>query len=161
MQKGLERDVGAYATAVRMGSGTAVAGGAGDATLATTAWIDRAPAERGPYKSGKLVIAYTTTLAAAATLGFTVTLKDATTVGGAGAAAYGTAKAAGAVATGPGGGGTVTGCVELDFNFETAREFLAADITPDLSAGSVDTAAWTAIMVFFGSDRNPISARVN
>jgi len=134
--------------------GTATAGGAGDNTEVNGGWVDRRPATRGAYHSAKLVITYTTTLAAAATLKFAANIQDATDGSGTGAADFGLALASTTVAT---GAGTFTGTVELDFDVSNAREFLRAQITPDLSAANTDTCSWQAVFVLGGSDRSGVS----
>lgn len=138
-------------------NGAATAGGGGDNTEVNGIWVDRRPADRGAYHTAKLVISYTTTLAAAATLTFAANIQDATDGSGTGAADFGLAVAATTAATGPGGGGTVTGSVEMDFDISNAREFLRSQITPNLSAANTDTCSWQAIWVFGGSDRSGVS----
>jgi hypothetical protein len=134
---------------------TAVAAGSGDATEVDGAWIDRLPADHGPFESAKLVIAYTTTLAAAATLSFGVQFRDATAIGGTGAADFRDAVASTIVSTGGSGGTTNTGTVEIDLDMAGAREFIQAQITPNLSAGATDTCEWSAVLVMFGAAREP------
>lgn len=138
-------------------NGTATAGGAGDATEVDGAWVDRKPATLGAYHTAKLVISYTTTLAAAATLTFAANIQDATDDSGTGAADFGSALTATTVATGPSGGGTVKGTIEMDFDISNAREFLRSQITPNLSAANTDTCSWQAAWVFGGSDRSGAS----
>lgn len=139
------------------GYGTATAGGAGDNTEVDGPWFDRKPADRGPFGSVKLVIAYRATLTAAATLSLAVNLQDATSSGGAAAADFGKPFAKAVVATGGAGGTTEVGTVEFDFDVTPAREFIRAQVTPDLSAGATDTVTWTATWVLFGSDRGPLT----
>jgi hypothetical protein len=135
---------------------TATAGGSGDATEVDGAWIDRIPASGGVrVDSAKLVIAYTATLAQGATLKFGVQFQDATSSGGAGAADFSDTVASTTVATGPTGGGTVTGTVEIDINLGAAREFFRAQITPDLSAANTDTCEWAAMAILFDRYRSP------
>lgn len=138
-------------------NGAATAGGTGDNVEVNGVWVDRKPADRGPYHSAKVVISFTTTLAAAATLTFAANIQDATDGSGTGAADFGAALAATTVATGPGGGGTVTGTVEMDFDISNAREFLRTQITPNLSAANTDTCSWQAQWIFGGSDRSGAS----
>lgn len=137
--------------------GTATAGGSGDNTEVNGAWLDRKSSDRGPYHSAKLVISYTTTLAAAATLTFAANIQDATDGSGTSAADFGSALTATTVATGPGGGGTLTGTIEMDFDISNAREFVRAQITPNLSAANTDTCSFQAQWIFGGSDRSGVS----
>jgi len=59
------------------------------------------------------------------------------------------------VATGPSGGGTVTGTFEVDLSLAGAGRYVRAKFTPDMSAADTDTAALSAVMVLGGSDRLP------
>ena len=138
-----EHNVGARLTAQAGGGVSATAGGAGDNTKADGLWLDRSR-----YGSAKLVIHYRATLAAAATLSLQANLRDAVDGAGAGANAFGAAMASKVVATGPGGGGTVRGVVELDYDLNGARQFVQAQFTPDLSAANTDTCQIEAVWVF-------------
>jgi hypothetical protein len=151
-------DGGAYVRSARsLGNQTATAAGAGDNTEVNGGWVSRA-SSRGIAQSAKLIINYTTTLAAAATLKFAVNFQDAVDVSGTGAADYpanGEAIAFTTAATGGTGGSTETGTFEVDVDLGGAREFIRAQITPDLSAGGTDTLAWSATYLFFGDQRGP------
>jgi hypothetical protein len=136
---------------------TATAGGAGDNTATALQWVDRFQAARGPFHGAKLVLVGRATLAASATLTLTAQVRDATSVVGAGAADVGTAVAFGVVATGAVGGSTELFTAEIDVDLMSLREFVGVTVTGDLSAGSVDTADISAVWVFSGSDRGPIS----
>lgn len=131
----------------------ATAGGTGDATEVDGAWIDR----QG-FDSLKVVIAYTTTLAATKTLSLAANLQDASDSSGTGAADFGSALSATVVATGASGGSTETGVVELDFDVSGADQYVRIQFTPDLSATGTDTASISAIYVLGGADANPVSA---
>jgi hypothetical protein len=145
---------------VHASNGTATAGGAGDATEVDGAWVARHQTGKGIAKNAKLVITYDTTLAAAATLSFAVNAQDATDGSGTGAADTINAYAATVVATGPGGGGTVKGTLELDFNLAQWRSHFRSQITPNLSAANTDTVRWQATWVLAGFDRGPASGSV-
>lgn len=134
---------------------TALAAGTGDATEVSGAWVSRKLADVGMAQSAKLVITYTTTLAAAATLTFAGNFRDATSSGGAGADDFAEAWAATVVATGESGGSTETGTFEIDIDLSGAREYVQAQITPNLSAGGTDTCEWSAALVLFGDARQP------
>lgn len=152
---------GAFCRSARvLGNQTATAGGAGDNTEVDGAWIDRIPTDAGAFHSAKLVINYTTTLAQAATLSFAVQMQDATDSSGTAVADYADAIAATVVSTGDTGGSTNTGTVEVDIDLVAARGFVRAQITPNLSAANTDTAAWSAVMILFGSDRQPLTLKI-
>lgn len=147
---------GAFCRSARgTGNNAVTAGGAGDATQVDAAWIDRVAARKGTAGSLKVIIKYTATLAQGATLAFAAQMQDANSVAGAGAANFGAAVPSTVAATGPAGGGTVTGVVEYDVDLTTARQFFRARVTPDLSAANTDTAAWDVTYVLFGDQRNP------
>ena len=131
----------------------AVAGGAGDATEASGAWVDR----RG-FGSLKVVIAFTATLAQDETLSIGANLQDASDSSGTGAADFGTALASAVRATGGAGGSTETGVIELDFDLSAADRYVRVQFTPDLSAAMTDTAELAAVYVLAGSTDNPVTA---
>lgn len=142
---------------------TATAGGGGDNTEVDGAWLDRIldqDAEGGIALSAKLVITYTTTLQAGETLSFGVQFRDGTSAVGAAADDYGDAVPSTVVATGESGGSTETGTVEIDIDLAAARQFVQAQVTPNLSAGGTDTAEWAAALVLFGHSRTPISRAI-
>lgn len=128
------------------------AGGTGDATEVNCAWIDR----RG-FASLKAVITYTATLAASATLTFAANLQDASDSSGTGAGDYGTALAATVVATGPGGGGTLGGVVELDFDLSGTDRYVRLQATPNLSAANTDVCEFGVTYILAGATENPVS----
>ncbi|WP_370677635.1 hypothetical protein [Pleomorphomonas sp. PLEO] len=140
---------------------TATAAGTGDATEVDGAWVDRKPSDAGAFMSAKLVIAYTATLAATKTLAIAAQFRDATDSSGTSADDYGDAIASTVVATGPAGGGTVTGTVEVDVDLAAAREFIQAQVTPDLNASGTDTVEWSAVLLLFGTDRQPITQAID
>jgi hypothetical protein len=138
-----EHNVGARLATKAGGGVSATAGGAGDNAEANGSWVDRAR-----LGSAKLVLHYRATLAQAATLSLTANIQDAADDQGAGAADLGAVMSTRVVATGPTGGGTVRGTVELDYDLNSARQFVRAQFTPDLSAGATDTCQIEAIWVF-------------
>ncbi|TCU34157.1 hypothetical protein [Rhizobium azibense] len=148
---------GAFARSARgSGNNTATAGGAGDATEVNGAYQSRM-SDNGIALSAKLIVSFTATLAAGATLTFAGNFQDALTSGGSGVADFGDAVAATVVATGGAGGSTETGTFEIDVDLSGAREYIRAQITPNLSAGATDTCAWHMDYVFFGDHRQPIT----
>ena len=134
-------------------SATATAGGSGDATAVTGVIIDRAAL--GWPETAVIAIPFTATLAAAATLTITDTLQHGDASNLSDAATLST-QAAVTVATGPGGGGTVTGTYERNVSLRGAKRYVRVNFTPDLSAANTDTAALgSATIVFAGADRLP------
>lgn len=138
---------------------TATAGGTGDTTEADGAYADRFDDDSGMAMSAKLIIGYTATLAAAATLTIAANIQDDADGEGAGVD-FGEALAATVVATGPGGGGTVRGTIELDFDLSSAERYVRTQITPNLSAANTDTAVVWAVWVFFGAKNAPMTKSV-
>mgnify|MGYP003346943335 CR=1 FL=1 len=118
-----------------------VAGGAGDITDIDCAYVDR----RG-FASLKAVIAYTATLQAGETLKIAANLQDDADGAGVGTD-FGDALASTTVATGPGGGGTRTGVIELDFDLTGANRYTRLQFTPNLSASGTDVAELSAIYI--------------
>jgi hypothetical protein len=155
---------GAYARSARgSGNNAATAGGSGDATEVNGAWQSR-KSTKGIALSVKLIISFTAALAQGATLKFGGNWQDATDGAGAGAADFPGSDviASTTAATGGTGGSTETGTVEWDLDLAAAREFIRAQVTPDLSAANTDTAAWHMDYVFFGDQRGPTTkAAVN
>lgn len=145
---------GAYCRSERgTGNNAATAGGSGDATEVNAAWIDR-KGSKGVAGSMKVIVNYTATLSAGASLSFSGNMQDATSSGGTGAEDFGNVLPATIVASSV-AGGTVTGTFELDVDLGSAREFVRAQLTPDLSAANTDTAAWNVTYVLFGDARQP------
>lgn len=135
---------------------TAVAAGAGDNTEADGAYANRKDDKSGIAMSAKLVISYRATLAQAATLSITANIQDDADGAGAGVD-YGPAYPKTVVATGGTGGTTESGTIELDFDLAAAEQYVRSQITPDLSAGATDTATVSAVWVFFGAQKGPMS----
>lgn len=138
------------------GIASATAGGTGDATEKDCAYIDR----QG-FSSLKVVIAYSAVLAATKTLAVAANLQDATASDGTGVADYGNAMSSAVVATGPTGGGTVTGVVELDFDVSGADRYVRLQFTPGLSATGTDTATLSAVYILGGAQVQPVTAKAN
>ena len=136
---------GAYA-----GSGTAVAAGTGDNTEVTGTTIDL-----DGFRSGALLITYTTALDEDETLSFGVKVQESSN-----GTDWDTAEviqALTAKATGGTGGSTVTGCEKYAVNFEGRKRYLRFNITPDLSRGATDTARWAGTLVRGGAENLPVS----
>ena len=147
------KNIGDKIKVVRAGANTAVtAGGAGDAAAVTGVIIDRAAL--GWPQSGVVAIPFTATLGATETLSVAATVQHGDNDGLSDAGTFAT-RANGVVATGPSGGGTVTGTVELDVNFSGAKRYVRVNYTPDLSRANTDTAALSAVVAFGGAIRVP------
>jgi hypothetical protein len=144
------RDINSEIAVRRAAANTAVtAGGGGDNSAVTGVIIDRA--SLGWAESLVVAIPFTTTLAAAQTLSVNWTLQHGEDSGLSDAATLATSGAA-VVAT---GAGTVAGQVEGGVSLRGARRYVRLNFTPDLSAGSTDTAALSAVLVFGGANRLP------
>lgn len=147
------RNIGALISLARAAANTAVtAGGGGDGSAVTGAIIDRAA--HGFPQSAVLAIPYTATLAAGETLSIAYTVQSGNADNLSDAATLVSATAA-VVATGPSGGGTVTGVFEVDAFIGGAGRYMRANFTPTMSRDATDTAALSAVMVFGGAERLP------
>ena len=131
-----------------------LAGGAGDNTEVDCAYVDRRA-----FASLKAVIAYTATLQAGETLKIAANLQDDADGAGVGTD-FGDALASTTVATGPGGGGTRTGVIELDFDLTGANRYTRLQFTPNLSASGTDVAELSAIYILAGATDDPVTASV-
>jgi hypothetical protein len=148
------RDLGSGATSRFVASGVATAGGQGDNQAVTGATIDRIPQGEQNYLGGALLIPFTATLAAAATLTVTVTEQQSSDGANWDAA---TPVYQGVVATGGQGGTTETGCLQFPINLAPKKRFIRHVITPDLSAAGVDTCRWAACIVLGGAVVEPVA----
>lgn len=147
------RSIGDKVKVHRAAANTAItAGGGGDSTLVTGVIIDRAAF--GWPESAVFAIPFTTTLAAAATLTVTPVIQEGNAANLSDAANL-VAPGAQVVATGPVGGGTVTGEYDLNVSLRGAGRYVRCNFTPDLSAGATDTAALSAVLVTGGANRLP------
>ena len=147
------RNIGDLISVARAAANTAVtAGGGGDNTAVTGAIIDRAA--RGFPQSAVLAIPFTATLQEGETLSIAYTVQEGQASDLSDAATLKTGTSA-VVATGPSGGGTVTGCLEVDVPLSAAGQYVRANFTPNLSASGTDTAALSAVLVLGGMDRLP------
>lgn len=152
------RDIGAAISGVFARIPAVITAGAGNDNVEINGpWVDiTAIGTGGRPHSVVAFLIWSATLAAAATLSLLANLQDATSSGGAGAADFGTAYPLTVVATGPGGGGTLTGVTKVAAEeIVTARSFLRLQSTSDLSAATTDTVAIAGIFVFGGFDHEP------
>jgi len=147
-----QRNIGAFIEGVNaLIANVVTAGGGGDGLEQDGYWNDRSR-----RLSGVLVIAYTAVLAQDETLTLAANLQDATDNAGAGAADFGDVFASAVVATGGTGGSTEIGTIEIDVDLSGADAFLRGQVTPTLSAATVDTVALSAVLVLSGADQYPV-----
>lgn len=130
----------------------ATAGGSGDGSEEAGVIIDRAAL--GHPQSAVIAIPFTATLAADKTLGVSWKLETGADSGLSDAKELSSAATA-VVATGPAGGGTLTGTIEANVPLMGAGRYVRLKFTPDLSALTVDTAELSAVFAFGGADRLP------
>ncbi len=146
-------NIGDKISVVRAAANTAAtAGGSGDNTAVTGVIIDRAAF--GWAQSAVFAVPFTATLGATETLSVAMTVQHGEDSGLSDVGTLAT-RANAVVATGPSGGGTVTGTVEFDVNLSGARRYVRLNFTPDLSRANTDTAALSAVTVFGGAIRLP------
>lgn len=145
-------DFGAKVLSVYGAIATAVAAGTGDNTLITGATVDAAK-----YRSGKIMVPYTATLASGETLNMKISLEHSpdnfTTT-----TAVTVLASSVILATGLTGGTTFTGVKEYDFDRQNIGNYIRAKVHPDLSASGTDTAKIGIVYAFSGAVENPISA---
>jgi hypothetical protein len=148
------RNIGALVSVVGASlNASIVAAGAGDNVEIEGLIIDRAGI--GFPQSCVLAVPFTATLAEGATLSITAVLESGNEDDLSDASDLQQVPAA-IVATGPAGGGTVTGTFEVSAPIMGAGRYLRAKFTPDLSAGAADTADLSSVLVFGGAERLPV-----
>lgn len=151
----LQKDIAALGSLVRLAvASAATAAGSGDATTVTGVSVDRFSAGNGslPLEAAMGVI-YEATLASGATLRIGYAIQDS--ADNSAFADYQTATYV-TVATGPSGGGAVSGIFDLgSVNLGSARRYFRLNYMPDLSAGGTDTAVFRAVGFITGFDRLP------
>ncbi len=125
------------------------AGGTGDATLATGLAIDRNAL--GSPLSASFAVRYKAALAAAATLSLSASVETDDNSGFSSPTVLATFSSA-VVDTGATGGSTQRGVVRFPVDFAGAEQYVRLKVTPDLSAGSVDTAELSAVAILGGQD---------
>lgn len=137
---------GAFIKAVPCGGARVTAAGAGDATKVTGETIDREA-----YGSAKLSIAYKTTLGASATLTFAVERQESAngTDWDAAVVIQDAAIAKTGAVTG------FVGSVSFDMDFAGYKRYVRFNVTPDLSAGSADTADFQTVAILGGARALP------
>ena len=100
-----------------------------------------------------LAIPFSAALAANETLTLSWTIQDGTGSNLGSPATWRTGSAV--VATGPAGGGTVTGCFKIPVPMGGARQSLGGTVTPNLSRAGTDTAQIAGVWVCGGAGRLP------
>lgn len=126
-----------------------VAGSGDDATEQDGETIQRTAQTQGPFNSLKVVFPYSTTLADTKTLTLVANLQDSpdgsvwTDITG--------ATLASAVVETASGAQTLHGEVEINLDLTEVKDYVRAQITPTLSAASLDTAIVGAVFVFGGA----------
>lgn len=108
-------------------------------------------------RSIAVTLAWSATLGANNTFGFTA-LKLQDSADGVTFADYAVLTPPGTVATGPAGGGAVSGATTMGVGLAGARDYLRVVYTPSLSAAAADTANALAVAIFSVADREPTAA---
>lgn len=152
----MQHNVAAFLKAALASAFTSLtAAGTGDNTAVTGATVDRHHPSTGSLAgSAQFVIAWSAVLAATKTLSLKA-VKIEHSADGTNWSDYTTAADIGVVATGPTGGGTVSGVSTLPIDLSSAKQFVRIDFTPDLSATGTDTANAVATATLSGFDRLP------
>lgn len=138
---------------------TATAGGAGDNAEVNSNFVDRL-GEEGLAMSAKITIVWEGQLAQDATLSWAGNVQDASDLAGTDAADVGDAFTATVVATGDSAGSLEQGTTEIDVDLSGFKQFLRAQLTPNLSAGATDTLKWSAVIEFYGDQVQPASKAI-
>jgi len=115
------------------------------------------------FHSAKLMIPFTAVLAAAATLTATVVMQHGSAANLSDAATYldelgVNGKAATVVATGPGGGGTVRGVIEVSIALGGAKRYVRSVVTLNLSRANTDTVAAGGALVLGAAEETPVGS---
>lgn len=150
----LQRDVASLGALKNLSAASAAtAAGAGDSATTTGSTIDRAAFPSGSLPGSAVFgVAYDATLGSGKTLSFGYAVQDSPD--GTNWSDYQTATYA-VAATGPSGGGAVSGVFEVAVNLGSARRYVRHNYATDLSATATDTAVGRAVGFFAGADRLP------
>ena len=150
----LQRNVAALGSLLRLSAASAaVAAGSGDSATTTGATIDRLGFGSGSRPdSAEFAVPFEATLASGKTLSFGYAVQDS--ADGTNYSDYTTATYA-VVATGPSGGGAVSGQFQVGSNLRAARRYVRFNYATDLNATGTDTAVARAVGFFAGFDRLP------
>jgi hypothetical protein len=152
-----QRNIAAMGELRRLSAQAALtAAGTGDATTVTGGTIDRAGFAGGSLPgSADIGVLFAATLASGQTLSVTFDVQDSPD--GTNFSDFYT-QAATVAATGPSGGGVVTGAINIGVDFTLARRYTRVLFVPDLSATGTDTAVAIAAGFFAGYDRLPAAS---
>jgi hypothetical protein len=155
----VSKNIGALVT-VKNGStnNTLTAAGTGDNTAKTGVGLDRQGLGAGMPMSMVASVLFDATLASGSTLTTIITVSDS--ADNSTFAAYASEAAAVVIATGPSGGGVVSGCHSLAVDLSSARRYVRVDHVPDLTRAGTDTAITRAVAVLAGFDRLAAPASV-
>ena len=160
MEQVLSKNVGALITA-RKGSAflSWTSGGTGDGTVKSGTSLDResvgASGQGGIPESCVVSALYEATLGSGASLTIALGVDDS--ADNSNWSGYATL-AAQTVATGPSGGGAVSGQVAFNVNLSSARRWVRPRFVPTLTRGGTDTGISVAVMVLGGADKLPAPA---
>lgn len=148
----LQQDVGSLGSLLRLSAeATATAGGAGNSATTTGATIDRfAFGSASPPGSVEAAVLFDATLASGKTLSIGYSIQDSPD--GSNWSDYQTATYA-VVATGPSGGGAVSGQLQIGARLTSARRYVRLNSALTLSATGTDTAITRGAGFFAGFDR--------
>lgn len=148
-----DHNIDAYIAPVNASdSGSATAGGTGDATAVNGIIIDRDA--HGHALSACFATRYKTTLAQTKTLTLAYSLKHGDDSGLSDVSEF--ASGSVVVATGPTGGATVRDILRTAIDLAGAKRYIRFDVTPDLSASGTDTAEFSTVAVFGGLYKLPV-----
>lgn len=144
-----QHNIGGYGSLRTLSAvSSAVAGGAGNGTQVSGIVLDRQGfGISGMPETAVVGIVYTAALAAGKTLSIAYDIQ--TSPDGTNWTPFASASAA-VVATGPTGGGTMNGELNVPLDLTGAQRYLQVLYTPDLSATSTDTAETVAVGFFAG-----------
>ena len=135
-----------------IGYSDAVAGGSGD----NTAVVNASGIDTKNYSSALIVVNGTTTLAEGETLALTVATTECATSDDTYTAKETLADAV-TIATGGTGGSTEAGSVGYLIDLDDYKRYTKFSFTPNLSAGSTDTADLSYSVIFCNAPEQPVS----
>jgi hypothetical protein len=150
----LQRNVGALGSLVALSTAALVAaGGASNSATTTGIVIDRQGFGSGSLAdSTEIAVLFAATLQSGKTLSLGYDLQEGPD--GVNFSDYKTATYA-VVATGPAGGGAVSGQLQIGASLRSARRYVRLNFATNLSATATDTATAQAAGFFAGFDRLP------
>lgn len=154
----VQKNIGSIVTVLNGStSNSLTAAGSGDNTAKTGIAIDRQGRGLGMPFSAIASVLFDATLASGSTMTIAITVSDS--ADNSTFASYATESAA-TVATGPSGGGVVSGSHSLNVDLSSAKRYVRVDHVPDLTRGGTDTAVTRAVATIAGWDRLAAPASV-